>query len=109
MKGAYCKVNGCTEHCIDRWSSSVCVMIGSGGVGLFTAINILGGIQSLIQKINHPDYIVLGISASAIILAIVISIFLSFFERFEHSLTALLFGASTPALLIGLCSISYPK
>jgi hypothetical protein len=51
----------------------------------------------------------LGLPIAAIVIAVVVSIFLSLFERFEHPLTAILFGASVPSLLLAISALSAPR
>lgn len=106
MKTTYCSVAGCREHRIARWASNGCVLLGSGLVGIAIAIKFIGGIQK-VQTIPL-DLINLWMPIAMVLLAISSAIFLSLFERFEHSLTAIVFGASTPALLLGIASTTIP-
>ena len=75
-------------------------------VGVAIAIKFIGGIQRL-QTIL-PTFENLWMPIVMVVLAISSAIFLSLFERFEHSLTAIVFGASTPALLLGIASTTIP-
>jgi hypothetical protein len=83
------------------------VLIGSCAVSSLTLVNFLGGLRYL----QSTEWTVqnLGLPVALIVITVLVSIFLSLFERFEHSLTAILFGASMPSLLLGISVLSAPR
>jgi hypothetical protein len=106
MKVTYCQHLGCHEKRIPRWASNVCVSIGSFAVSAVVAIKSLGGLAQL--KTLPLTFDNLWMPATMATLVVVFAIFLSLFERFDNPLTALIYGASTPALLLGFANMAIP-
>jgi hypothetical protein len=86
-----------------RSVSIVCVVIGSLAVGAVSGRNL----QFITSALDLSSYAFQQIDMAFILIAIftAVAIFLSFFERFEHYITAILFGVSVPGLLYAFASL----
>lgn len=103
MKKEYCELDGCPERCMKRSASITCVVIGALGVGLISSykLGIVKNTQNLSDFATGEFYLALLF----IIIFTLIAIFLSLFERFEHYITAIIFGVSVPGLLYAIANI----
>lgn len=86
-----------------RWASIVCVSLGASSVGALTAWTLLKRTEFL--KIGFLLGSELNISLVVILAFLIVAVFFSLFERFEHWITAFIFGAATPGLIFALANI----
>jgi hypothetical protein len=105
-KVTYCKLTGCGEKCLSPGAGYICAAIGSGAVGVYTAFQILGGMAYF--RTSGLDWALVAPPAVVVAIAMIVSIYLSGFERFDHWYSAVLFGASIPSFLVAISSINTP-
>ena len=106
-KELVCGLADCKQECLTRRASDQCVALGGLLVTIFTSVRYF-------QTAQNFSWQQAGVLTAALVVAITaaaitVSVFLSRFERFDNWYMAVLFGASTPALLWAIASISVPS
>lgn len=104
MKVNYCKIDACPEKCIPRWASVLSVVFGCVPVASYFAYTVNARAAKLLANSSVAGYEI-HIALTLIAVVLIVTIFFSLWERFEHPLTGFIFGASTPGLLYGLSNL----
>jgi hypothetical protein len=103
MKVPVCTNAGCMEKCLPRWASIASVCLGSLLVG-----GIIGYRFGVITKDMGLDDVYkteVLIGFIAIVGFTLIAIIFALFERFDHPVTAFIYGASAPGLVFGIANL----
>ena len=103
FKVPVCSNPNCGERCLPAWASIGSVCFGSlivGGLGAFKygIVTSNSGLSDMFRTETIIGFVAIAVFT-------IIAVVCALFERFDHPLTAFIYGASTPGLVFGIANL----